>query len=123
MTATWALAALTQECSGSRSCGVAAALIMAIVPAHIMRSVGGGYDNESIAMTAMCLTFYCWARALRADPMYVTAYRSLGNTYMMQEQFAAALETYRRGLERSPGDVELEKRARLAARMLAGEDE
>ena len=39
---------------------------MAIVPAHIMRSVAGGYDNESIAMTAMCLTFYMWVRALRA---------------------------------------------------------
>lgn len=31
-----------------------------------MRSVGGGYDNESIAVTAMCATFVCWARALRA---------------------------------------------------------
>jgi hypothetical protein len=28
------------------------AMIMAIIPAHIMRSVGGGYDNESIAMKA-----------------------------------------------------------------------
>ena len=46
----------------------AAALIMAIVPAHIMRSVGGGYDNESIALTAMCATFYCWVRALRTEP-------------------------------------------------------
>lgn len=38
---------------------------MAIVPAHIMRSVGGGFDNESVAITAMCLTFYMWTRALR----------------------------------------------------------
>ncbi|KAH8090104.1 oligosaccharyl transferase [Aureococcus anophagefferens] len=42
-----------------------AGLIMAIVPAHLMRSVGGGYDNESIALTAMCGTFYLWCRALR----------------------------------------------------------
>ena len=68
MTASWFLGFLTTECSGSRSCGAAAALIMAVVPAHIMRSVGGGYDNESIAMTAMCMTFFLWARALRADP-------------------------------------------------------
>ena len=67
VTATWCLGLLTQECSGSLSCGAFAALIMALVPAHIMRSVGGGYDNESIAMTAMCLTFYLWCRALRAD--------------------------------------------------------
>ncbi|EED93659.1 oliosaccharyl transferase, partial [Thalassiosira pseudonana CCMP1335] len=37
---------------------------MGIVPAHIMRSVGGGYDNESVAMTAMILVFYLWTRSL-----------------------------------------------------------
>jgi len=68
VTATWFLSLFAAECSGSRSCGAFAALIMAVVPCHIMRSVGGGYDNESIAMTAMCMTFYCWVRALRADP-------------------------------------------------------
>ena len=39
---------------------------MAVMPAHLMRSVGGGYDNESIAMSAMMLTFYFWVRSLRA---------------------------------------------------------
>jgi len=58
---------LTAECSGSWASGAVAALIMSVVPAHIMRSVGGGYDNESIALTAMCATFYLWARALRPD--------------------------------------------------------
>ena len=40
---------------------------MSVVPAHIMRSVGGGYDNESVALTALCLTFYLWCRALRNE--------------------------------------------------------
>lgn len=39
--------------------------VMSVVPAHIMRSVGGGYDNESVAMTAMTLTFWLWMRSLR----------------------------------------------------------
>lgn len=56
---------LTREASGSRIAGAFAAVIMALVPAHLMRSVGGGYDNESVAMTAMCLTFWLWIRALR----------------------------------------------------------
>ena len=68
VTATWFLGLFAAECSGSRSAGAAAALIMSIVPAHIMRSVAGGYDNESIAMTAMCMTFFLWVRALRPDP-------------------------------------------------------
>ena len=48
-------------------CGVFAMGMMAIVPAHLMRSVGGGYDNESIAVSAMVITFYCWIRSLRND--------------------------------------------------------
>lgn len=57
---------LTTEASGSSRAGAAAALVMAVVPAHLMRSIGGGYDNESVAMTAMVLTFYLWVRSLRS---------------------------------------------------------
>jgi dolichyl-diphosphooligosaccharide--protein glycosyltransferase len=49
----------------SLECATCAMGMMAIVPAHLMRSVGGGYDNESIANTAMILTFYFWVRSLR----------------------------------------------------------
>lgn len=56
---------LASECSGSRTVGAYAALVMAIIPAHIMRSVGGGYDNESLAVSAMVITFYFWCRSLR----------------------------------------------------------
>ena len=45
---------------------VMATLYMAVVPAHLMRSVGGGFDNESVAVAAMCLTFLLWVRSLRA---------------------------------------------------------
>jgi dolichyl-diphosphooligosaccharide--protein glycosyltransferase len=50
--------------------GVFTMAIMAIVPAHLMRSVGGGYDNESVAVTAMVTTFYCWVRSLRQGDPY-----------------------------------------------------
>ena len=68
VSATCFLGLLTAECSNSYASGAVAAGIMSIVPAHLMRSVGGGYDNESIALTAMCATFYCWTRSLRHDP-------------------------------------------------------
>jgi len=58
---------LAREASGSSSAGAAAAVVMAVIPAHLMRSIGGGYDNESIAVTAMCLTFYIWCRSLRSN--------------------------------------------------------
>ena len=62
------LALLTSECTKSWSTGMVAGLIMSVVPAHVMRCHGGGYDNESIAISAMCMTFWCWCRALRPDP-------------------------------------------------------
>ena len=43
--------ALAAEVAGSANAGVAAAGLMAILPAHLMRSVAGGFDNESIAIT------------------------------------------------------------------------
>lgn len=53
--------------SPSLECALCTLAIMAIVPAHLMRSVGGGFDNESVAMTAMTLTFYLWIRSLRTN--------------------------------------------------------
>ena len=79
VSASFLLAMLALECSGSYTNGAFAGLIMAILPAHIMRSVAGGYDNESVAMTAMMLTFYCWVRALRDVPSVKDGRATLGS--------------------------------------------
>ena len=34
-------------------------------PATLRAQVGGGFDNESVAIPAMCATFYFWCRAMR----------------------------------------------------------
>lgn len=65
--ATVFLCLLAYECTNSATAAVTAAAIFAVIPAHIMRSVGGGYDNESVAMTAMMSTFFFWCRSLRTD--------------------------------------------------------
>lgn len=65
--ATLFLGMLTYECSHNINASIFASSIMAIIPAHIMRSVGGGYDNESIAVTAMCATFYFWSVTARSS--------------------------------------------------------
>ena len=57
---------LAWEVYGSANAATAATALMSILPAHLMRSVAGGYDNESIAVTAICATFYFWVRALRS---------------------------------------------------------
>jgi len=69
--ATTFLALLSAECAGSWAAGTAAALVMSVIPAHIMRSVAGGYDNESMAVSALCATFYFWCRSLRNDASWI----------------------------------------------------
>jgi len=58
---------LTYEVFRSGNAAVAAAAIFAILPAHLMRSIAGGYDNESIAVTVIAATFYLWVRSLRSN--------------------------------------------------------
>ena len=75
---------LTAECSGDKNAAVVASLVMSIVPAHTMRSVGGGYDNESLAVTAMCLTFFVWCRSLRTSKSWpIGAAAGLAYVYMV----------------------------------------
>eukprot|EP01130_Rhizamoeba_saxonica_P008432 TRINITY_DN3413_c0_g1_i1.p1 TRINITY_DN3413_c0_g1~~TRINITY_DN3413_c0_g1_i1.p1 ORF type:complete len:733 (-),score=138.09 TRINITY_DN3413_c0_g1_i1:25-2223(-) len=62
---------LTKEVTSSPYAGLCAGAIMSILPAHLMRSVAGGYDNESIALTAMIGTFYFWVRSLRSKNSWV----------------------------------------------------
>lgn len=65
-------------------CATFAMGMMAIVPAHLMRSVGGGYDNESIANTAMVLTFFFWVRSLRnPQSAWMGALAGLAYFYMV----------------------------------------
>jgi dolichyl-diphosphooligosaccharide--protein glycosyltransferase len=58
----WGMA--TQTNPPALESAVFTALIMSIIPAHLLRSVGGGYDNESVATTAMQLTFWFWTWTL-----------------------------------------------------------
>ena len=75
---------LTAECSGDKNAAVVASLVMSIVPAHTMRSVAGGYDNESLAVTAMVLTFFAWCRALRDRKSWpIGALAGLAYVYMV----------------------------------------
>jgi dolichyl-diphosphooligosaccharide--protein glycosyltransferase len=75
--------ALCSEITGSPNTGVVAAAIMAIIPAHLMRSVGGGYDNESVAVTAIVATFYFWVRSVRTPRSWPYGFvAGLAYTYM-----------------------------------------
>lgn len=65
---------LGKEISGSANVGVISAAVMAIIPAHMMRSVAGGFDNESVAVAIMAATYYLWVRSLRTDNSWPWAF-------------------------------------------------
>jgi dolichyl-diphosphooligosaccharide--protein glycosyltransferase len=56
---------LSVEVSGSHNIALVASFVFSILPAHLMRSVAGGFDNESIALAIMVMTFYFWNRSIR----------------------------------------------------------
>mmetsp|Transcript_32113 Transcript_32113/g.78249 ORF Transcript_32113/g.78249 Transcript_32113/m.78249 type:complete len:975 (+) Transcript_32113:292-3216(+) len=66
----WGVA--TQNNPPALESAVFTSLIMAIIPAHLLRSVGGGYDNESVATTAMELTFWTWTWTLSTTNLATT---------------------------------------------------
>eukprot|EP01062_Namystynia_karyoxenos_P025993 TRINITY_DN2033_c0_g3_i4.p1 TRINITY_DN2033_c0_g3~~TRINITY_DN2033_c0_g3_i4.p1 ORF type:complete len:994 (+),score=370.66 TRINITY_DN2033_c0_g3_i4:120-2984(+) len=77
------LGLLTREATGSWTAGVAAAGVMAIIPAHFSRGIAGGFDNESVAITALCMTFWLWCRALRTPRSWpIGALAGLAYIYM-----------------------------------------
>jgi len=56
---------LTYEVTDNLSAAGYAAFFMCIAPAHLMRSVAGGFDNEAIAVFAMVATFYFWVKSIK----------------------------------------------------------
>jgi len=57
--------ALTYEVSRSTNAALCGVGIMAVIPAHLMRSVAGEFDNEAVAMTAIVLTSWLWVLSVR----------------------------------------------------------
>eukprot|EP00927_Polykrikos_kofoidii_P045318 TRINITY_DN39258_c0_g1_i1.p1 TRINITY_DN39258_c0_g1~~TRINITY_DN39258_c0_g1_i1.p1 ORF type:complete len:910 (+),score=139.01 TRINITY_DN39258_c0_g1_i1:121-2850(+) len=75
---------LAYEISRSVNAGLLAAGVMAVIPAHLMRSMAGEFDNESVAMAAICSTFWFWIRSVRTPRSWpVSVFASLSYIYMV----------------------------------------
>jgi len=72
------------EITRSVNAGVMAAGVMSILPAHLMRSVGGKYDNECVAMAAICSTFWLWLLSIRTPKWWpIGVLTGLSYVYMV----------------------------------------
>ncbi|KAK2962155.1 putative Dolichyl-diphosphooligosaccharide--protein glycosyltransferase subunit STT3A [Blattamonas nauphoetae] len=59
-----------------------AAMLVAVVPGYMSRSVAGAFDNECVSIFAMLLVFYFWICAVRTGSMLDSAKCALAYFYM-----------------------------------------
>lgn len=64
--------------------GLCAAVMIAIVPGYISRSVAGSYDNEGIAIFCMILTYLLWIKSVKTGSMFWSTFCSLAYFYMVK---------------------------------------
>lgn len=72
----------TREIKGGGA-GLAAAMFASIVPSYISRSVAGSYDNEGIAIFALMLTFFLYAKTLNTGSLAWGTANAIAYFYMV----------------------------------------
>ncbi|KAJ3670976.1 hypothetical protein LUZ60_008402 [Juncus effusus] len=80
--ASWATYFLTKEVKGTGA-GITAAVILAMVPSYISRSVAGSYDNEAVAIFALINTFYLYIKTLNTGSLFYATLNALSYFYMV----------------------------------------
>lgn len=73
---------LTKELKDSGA-GLISAIMIAIVPGYISRSVAGSYDNEGIAIFCMLLTYYLWIKSIKTGSLFWSTLCALAYFYMV----------------------------------------
>ncbi|KAL3566658.1 hypothetical protein D5086_032073 [Populus alba] len=80
--ASWATYLLTKEVKGTGA-GLTAAVLLAMVPSYISRSVAGSYDNEAVAIFALIFTFYLYIKTLNTGSLFYATLNALAYFYMV----------------------------------------
>ncbi|KAK1417357.1 hypothetical protein QVD17_26484 [Tagetes erecta] len=80
--AAWAAYLLTKEVKGTGA-GLTAAVLLAMVPSYISRSVAGSYDNEAVAIFALIFTFYLYVKTLNTGSLFYATLNSISYFYMV----------------------------------------
>ncbi|KAE8702155.1 Dolichyl-diphosphooligosaccharide--protein glycosyltransferase subunit STT3B [Hibiscus syriacus] len=63
--------------------GLVAAILIAICPGYISRSVAGSYDNEGVAIFALLFTFYLFVKAVNTGSLAWSLASAFGYFYMV----------------------------------------
>ncbi|KAK4280931.1 hypothetical protein QN277_012483 [Acacia crassicarpa] len=80
--ASWATYLLTKEVKGPGA-GLTAAVLLAMVPSYISRSVAGSYDNEAVAIFALIFTFYLYVKTLNTGSLFYATLNAIAYFYMV----------------------------------------
>ncbi|KAK2950221.1 putative Dolichyl-diphosphooligosaccharide--protein glycosyltransferase subunit STT3 [Blattamonas nauphoetae] len=66
----------------SKGAGLIAAMMIAVIPGYMSRSVAGSFDNECISIFALLLTFYFWIRSVQTGNLFYSVATALSYFYM-----------------------------------------
>ncbi|KAM3712321.1 hypothetical protein ACB098_01G174500 [Castanea mollissima] len=80
--ASWATYLLTKEIKGAGA-GLTAAVLLAMVPSYISRSVAGSYDNEAVAIFALIFTFFLYIKTLNTGSLFYATLNAIAYFYMV----------------------------------------
>ncbi|XP_023915654.1 dolichyl-diphosphooligosaccharide--protein glycosyltransferase subunit STT3A [Quercus suber] len=80
--ASWATYLLTKEVKGAGA-GLTAAVLLAMVPSYISRSVAGSYDNEAVAIFALIFTFFLYIKTLNTGSLFYATLNAIAYFYMV----------------------------------------
>lgn len=80
--ASWATYLLTKEVKGAGA-GLTAAVLLAMVPSYISRSVAGSYDNEAVAIFALIFTFFLYIKTLNTGSLFYATLNAISYFYMV----------------------------------------
>ena len=72
--------------------GLVAAIMIAIVPGYISRSVAGSYDNEGIAIFCMLLTYLMWVKSVKTGSLFWSTLCALAYFYMVSASLKSQRE-------------------------------
>ena len=72
-----------KEVTGLTDGGLLTALLIAIVPGYISRSVAGSYDNEAVAIFALITTFYFYVKSVNTGSILWSTICALMYFYMV----------------------------------------
>lgn len=74
---------ITKEINGRVETGLLAALLIAVIPSYLSRSMAGSYDNEAISISLLMISMYFFIRSIKTGDFIKASLSALFYCYLV----------------------------------------